>query len=92
VQPRLPDPIAAAKNLQRIPARAQGLSSAFKRANVEAKRFPDWREYQLLSFIKYDGLYASDLNKSYHAGRIDSLAQAMRNLMELNIWTQFSLM
>jgi hypothetical protein len=34
-------------------------------------------------------LYASDLNETFSAGRVDSLAQAMRNLMELNIWTQY---
>jgi hypothetical protein len=49
VQPRSPDPIAAAKNLQKIPTRVRGLSSALKKANEEAKLFPDWREYQLLS-------------------------------------------
>jgi hypothetical protein len=81
VQPRSPDPIAAAKNLQKIPARVRGLSSALEKANEEAKLFPDWREYQLLSFIKYAGLYASDLNETYSAGRVDSLAQA--------IWTQY---
>jgi Family of unknown function (DUF5677) len=89
MQPRPPDPTAAALNLQRIPGRVQKLSNAFRKANQDAKRFPDWREYQILAFIRYSGLYAADLNETYRTNRIDSLAQAMRNLMELNIWTQY---
>jgi hypothetical protein len=89
MQPRAPDPIAAAQNLEKIPVRVRAMSAAFKKTNEEAKRFPDWRQYQILTFIKYSGLYAADLNETYRIERIDSLAQAMRNLMELSIWTQF---
>jgi hypothetical protein len=89
MQPTPPDPITAALNLQRIPNRVKVLTQAFRRTNREAKRFPEWREYQILSFIKFAGIYAIDLNETYRAGRLDSLSQAMRNLLELSIWTQY---
>lgn len=89
MEPKAPDPITAAENLRKIPARVHAMAEAFRKVNEEAKRFPDWRQYQILMFIKYAGLYAADLNETYRIDRIDSLAQAMRNLMELNVWTQF---
>jgi len=86
---RAPDPIAAAHNLERIPVRIRALSKAFVTANKEAKRFPDWREYQIQMFMRYTGLYAADISEGHRKGRLDSVAQAARNLMELSIWTQY---
>jgi len=59
MEPKPPDPITAAYNLQRIPNRVRTLSDSFRMANQKEKRLPNWREYQLLSFMKYVGLYAS---------------------------------
>ncbi len=89
MEPKPPDLITAAHNLQGIPDRVRTLSDSFRKANQKEKRLPGWKEYQLLSFIKYVGLYASDLNETYRANRLDSLAQAMRNLMELSVWIKY---
>ena len=92
MEPRSPDPISTAQNLQDIPARVLSMSAAFKKANEQARCFPAWREYQILAFIRYSGVYAEDLSEAYRRERVDLLAQAMRNLMELNIWTRFCAM
>jgi Family of unknown function (DUF5677) len=89
MHPQKPDPIAAAHKTQRIESALRVLPDAFRRANRESKHFPDWREYQILALLTGVGLYVADLGETYRARRLDSLAQAMRNLMELNIWTQY---
>src|SRR5258708_25463027 len=87
--PQPPDPISGTKILMGIPARADAMSVVFQTTNQTNKNFPWWREFQILTFIKYTKLYASDLISTYGAGRIDSVAQAARNLLELCIWTEF---
>jgi hypothetical protein len=89
IQPRQPDPAGAAQRLNEIPLRIRVISDAFKRGNEVGKKFPDWRAYQILKFLQYTALYAEDLNSTYQAKRTDSLAQAMRNLLEIHIWTHF---
>jgi hypothetical protein len=65
------------------------LSNSLANAHRKAARLPDWRVHQISWFIKYVGLYAGDLNEAYRTNRLDSLAQAMRNLMELSVWVKF---
>jgi hypothetical protein len=89
LKPQAPDAIGATKTLMGIPARADAMSVVFQKTNQANKKFPWWREFQILTFIKYTKLYANDLIETYRAGRIDSVAQAMRNLLELCIWTEF---
>src|SRR5216683_3805229 len=89
MQPRKPDSITAAHEIQRVERALSVLPDAFRRANRESKHFSDWREYQILALLNGVGLYVADLGDTYRARRLDSLAQAGRNLMELNIWTQY---
>jgi hypothetical protein len=65
------------------------LSNFFAKASRKVARLPDWRVQQVSWFIKYVGLYARDINETYRTDRLDSLAQAMRNLMELSVWVEF---
>jgi hypothetical protein len=84
-----PNAIAAAEAIQNILAWVEPTEEAFKKTNQDAELFPSWQETQLLGFIRYVGLYASDLDKSYSSKRVDSLAQALRNLTELDVWVEF---
>lgn len=89
LMPQAPDALGATKTLTGTPARADAMSVLFQRTNQANRKFPWWREFQILTFIKYTKLYANDLIETYRAARIDSVAQAMRNLLELCIWTEF---
>jgi len=40
------------------------------------------------NFIRHVGFYSRDLVQGYRAKRIDSLAQALRNLVELDVWAE----
>jgi hypothetical protein len=84
-----PNAVAAAEAIQKILAWVEPTEETFKKTNQDAKLFPSWQETQLLGFIRYVGLYAGDLNKSYSSNRVDSLAQALRNLTELDVWIEF---
>jgi hypothetical protein len=84
-----PNPVKAAEAIQKMLAWVEPTEEAFKKRNQEAKLFPSWQETQLLGFMRYVGLYASDLNRSYSSNRVDSLAQALRNLTELDVWIEF---
>ncbi|HEV7747298.1 MAG TPA: DUF5677 domain-containing protein [Pyrinomonadaceae bacterium] len=84
-----PNAIAAAEVIQKILAWVEPTEETFRKTNQDAKLFPFWQETQILGFIRYVGLYASDLNKSYSANRVDSLAQVLRNLTELDVWVEF---
>ncbi len=89
MEPRPPDPITAGNILRMVPERVVTLSNFFAKARRKAVRLPDWRVHQISSFIRYVGFYAGDLNETYRTDRLDSLAQAMRNLMELSVWVKF---
>jgi len=84
-----PNVVAAAEAIQKILAWVEPTEETFKKTNQDAKLFSSWQEIQILGFIRYVGLYASDLNKSYSSNRVDSLAQALRNLTELDVWVEF---
>jgi polyhydroxyalkanoate synthesis regulator phasin len=85
----LPNPGYAAQTLQKILAWVEPMGRAFEKANQGSNLFPFWRQLQILNFVRRVGLYARDLDESYRSDRIDSLAQALRNLMELDIWVEF---
>jgi hypothetical protein len=85
----LPNTVAAAEVIQKILAWVEPTEETFKKTNQEAKLFSLWQEAQILGFIRYVGLYVSDLNKSYSSNRVDSLAQGLRNLTELDVWVEF---
>jgi hypothetical protein len=87
--PRDPDPIRASDILVGIPARANAMFATFQAINQRERKAPPWRELQILNFIRYVKMYADDIARSYEAQRIDSVAQAMRNLLEMCIWTEF---
>jgi len=89
LQPRPPDPVNATNILRPLPAQVKAMSGAFEKLNQKRQQLPFWREHQTLKFLKYVGFYASDLMSAYGAGRIDSVAQATRNFLELSIWTEF---
>ena len=84
-----PNAVAAAEAIQKILAWVEPTEETFKKTNREAKLFPSWQETQVLGFIRYVGFYAADLNKSYSSNRVDSLAQVLRNLAELDVWVEF---
>jgi hypothetical protein len=84
-----PNAVAAAEAIQKILAWVQPTEETFKKTNQDAKLFPYWQETQILGFIRYVKLYASDLNNSYSSNRVDSLAQVLRNLTELDVWVEF---
>ena len=89
IEPREPDPVRASNILAGIPARTEAMFAAFQAINRRERKAPSWRELQILNFIRYVKMYADDLARSYEAQRIDSVAQAMRNLLEMCIWTEF---
>jgi len=89
LEPREPDPVRASSILAGIPARTEAMFAAFQAINRRERKAPPWRELQILNFIRYVKMYADDLARSYEAQRIDSVAQAMRNLLEMCIWTEF---
>jgi hypothetical protein len=89
LEPREPNPVRASNILAGIPARAEAMLAAFQTINQRERKAPPWRELQVLNFIRYVKIYADDLARSYEAQRIDSVAQAMRNLLEMCIWTEF---
>lgn len=86
-----PNPVLAAEALGKILDWAEATGEAFKKTNQGSQQFPLWQELQLLGFIRYVGLYASDLKTGYSSSRLDSLAQALRNLAELDVWIEFCL-
>jgi|GEM_PF-5937316 len=89
LEPREPDPANASKILLHIPSRADALRGAFQRTNEAGGKFPHWRVRLTLNFIRYVRLYAEDLALAFQAHRIDATAQAVRNLLEICIWTEF---
>jgi hypothetical protein len=86
-----PDPVSAAETTGKVIDWAEATAETFKKTNQDAQQFPLWQELQLLGFIRYVGLYASDLKRAYSSSRLDSLAQALRNLAELDVWVEFCL-
>jgi Family of unknown function (DUF5677) len=89
LEPRDPDPVRASNILAGVPARTEAMFAAFQTINQRERRAPPWRELQTLNFIRYVKMYAVDIARSYEEQRIDSVAQAMRNLLEMCIWTEF---
>lgn len=86
-----PNPVSAAETIGKILDWAEATGETFTKTNQDAQQFPLWQELQLLGFIRYVGLYASDLKRGYSSSRLDSLAQALRNLAELDVWVEFCL-
>jgi hypothetical protein len=83
------DPVKAADTLRKITAWVGPMARSFKQTNAKASRFAAWQARQILHFIRQVSLYAGDLEVSYQSKRIDSLAQALRNLMELDVWAEY---
>jgi|SRR5208283_2251129 len=84
-----PDTVKASDTLQKVTAWVGPMGRAFKKTNDESKLFAVWQERQILGFISQVGFYARDVDESYRSKRIDSLAQALRNLMELDVWAEY---
>jgi len=89
MEPKAPDPVLGAKLLNDIPGRVEAAARHFRQGCARERRVPDWREFQIQWFIKYIGLYSTDLGQTYGDRRADSLAQAMRNLLELRVWVRY---
>lgn len=89
LEAREPDPIIATGILMEIPQHVTAMVAAFRSKNEAHKKLPLWREFQILNFLKYLNLYGRDLVLSYKEQRVDAVAQATRNLLELCIWTEF---
>lgn len=88
-EPKPLDPTVADHVITDVITHLPALSALYENAFQKEKRFPEWKERQLRAFLRYLGLYARDLRERYHANRIDTVAQAMRNLMELNVWIRY---
>jgi hypothetical protein len=84
-----PDLITAAQTLEKLLAWVEPMAREFKKVSETAGLFPVWHKRQIAGFIKHVGFYSRDLAESYKAKRIDSLAQALRNLMELDVWAEY---
>src|ERR1022692_4174614 len=90
ITPTKPDLVAAAYRLSAVfPGRGLALISALQKENAEKKLLPNWKEDQIVKFIKAVNLFAADLIERYLARRIDALATTTRNLAEVCIWTQY---
>ncbi len=87
--PRVPDAASASAKLAMLPSRLAAVEAAFRTANANSKRFPDWRERQILNFARHVELFVNDLKNAHVNRRIDLVAQAARNLIELHIWTEY---
>jgi hypothetical protein len=85
-----PNPIAAALKYETIRPRTVAIASSFVKAKKKEVRLSDWRERQLRSFVEHTTLYAVDLQLAYQNDRVGPVAQAMRNLMEMYVWTQYT--
>ena len=90
IKPTLPNPTAATSKYETIRPRAVALALSFAKVKQKEVRFSDWRELQLRSFVQHTTLYAVDLQLAYQNDRVSPVAQAMRNLMEIYIWTQYT--
>jgi hypothetical protein len=90
IKPTQPNPIAAALKYETIRRRAIALGKSFTKAKQGDARFSAWREQQLRSFVEHTPLYAVDLQLAYENDRVGPVAQAMRNLMEIYIGTQYT--
>jgi hypothetical protein len=90
IKPTLPNPIAAALKYETIRPRAVALALSFAKAKQKEVRFSDWRELQIRSFVEHTTLSAVDLQLAYQNDRVSPVAQAMRSLMEIYIWTQYT--
>lgn len=71
------------------PVRARMLTAHLKEANGKLKTLEEWRERQLVNFIKMLTLNALDLERAYVEERASTLAYVARNLLELSIWVQY---
>ena len=90
MQPESADPINSAHRLLIvIPRHAQTLLAALEEASHREKKLPAWRSQQILNFINAIRIYSEDLTDRYKNHRIDALAQTVRNLTEVCIWTQY---
>ena len=90
MRPRAADPIHSAHRLLTIiPNHGQTLLTALERASHGDEKLPAWKTQQILNFINAVRVYSDDLTDRYKNRRIDALAQTVRNLMEVCIWTQY---
>lgn len=90
MQPRVPDPINSAYRLHTvIPRHGQALLAELEKASSGDKKLTEWRTNQIRNFISAICVYAEDLSDRYKSRRIDAVAQTVRNLMEICIWTQY---
>lgn len=72
-----------------FPSRAEAVVSVLKRRNKKAKKIEQWREDQLVAFVKAINQEASGLQRAFREKRISTLAWAARNLLELSIWVEY---
>jgi hypothetical protein len=70
-------------------AQRRRFTIGFNKVNETPDLFPIWQKQQISSFIKHVGFYSRDLVEGYQAKRIHSLAQALRNLLELDVWAEY---
>lgn len=84
-----PDPIDAYRVISEVVSRLRELSAFFENACKKEKRLAVWKERQVRGFLRYLSLQAKDLSDRYPTGRIDLIAQAMRNITELNVWVRY---
>jgi hypothetical protein len=65
------------------------LADRLKKANKGYQYLPQWRETQIVHFLKAIALHVEELGKGYAFERADLVAMSARNLLELNIWVLF---
>jgi hypothetical protein len=90
IQPAKPDPVAALQNLRSVfPHRPEVMLVALHELNKQEKRLPGWRELQVKALMKMTCTFAFDVEERYRMGRVDQLATALRNLVELFVWAAY---
>lgn len=71
------------------PARAEQLADVLAEINGDEGVLENWREQQIIKFIKALTLNAEWLERAYQEKQIMPLAWAARNLLELSVWIEY---
>lgn len=75
--------------LEKVFSRVSPMAAAFQKVSQAPNTIPIWHKEQIPNFIKLVGFYCEDILVSHRMKRIDALAQAFRNLLELDVWARY---
>lgn len=89
MKPEIPNPHAALEALQKMPTRISAVRDALEKASQHNDVWPEWRKVQVFNFLRAMHNYAQDLQETHRTKRVDSIAVAVRNLVELSMWIQY---